>query len=176
MAFAHELKGYTEKVIFSYIDFYKKITESVKSNNISEITTEEKILIADNFSKIAHENNLPIDTCAEDIDLSQYHIGHARCIDDRLIAKIIGSNVVIEKDKNQRFECGCVKCIDIGEYNSCPNGCVYCYANYSHSIVVNNFNKHNVLSPLLIGDQKPSDIIKERKVSSDKTFQNDLLN
>jgi hypothetical protein len=124
--FACQLKNFTEKVTFSFIDFYKKITENIRTHGIIEITTDEKNKLAENFSKTAKENNFIIDTCAEDIDLSRFNIGHARCIDDRLIAKITGYNLMVEKDKNQRLECGCVGCIDIGEYNSCPNGCVYC--------------------------------------------------
>jgi len=126
-----QLKGYTEKVIFSFIDFYKKISQNNKLHSIIEISIEEKIIVAESFSKIAKENNLIIETCAEDIDLSQYNIGHAKCIDDCLISKITGKNLSIKKDKNQRLECGCVCSIDIGEYNSCSNGCIYCYANYT---------------------------------------------
>ena len=150
--FACQLQGYTEKVIFSYIDFYKKITENIQLNCILEITFDEKTIIAEHFSKIAHENNFCIDTCAEDIELSHCNIGHARCIDGRLIAEITGNNVAVAKDKNQRLECGCAASIDIGEYNSCLNGCIYCYANFSHCVVMNNYNRHNQLSPLLIGD------------------------
>ena len=146
---ACQLKGCTEKITFSFIDVYKKIAKNIKSNAISEMTIEEKNIIAENFSKIAKENNFIIDTCAEDIDFSQYGISRARCIDDKLISKITGNNLTARKDKNQRPECGCVRSVDIGEYNSCPNACIYCYANYSHSSVVNNFNKHNQLSPLL---------------------------
>jgi len=165
---ACQLKGFTEKVTFSFIDFYKKITKNIKSNNITEITVEEKKVIAENFSDIAKGNNLLIDTCAEDIDLSQYNIGHARCIDDRLIAKIFGKDLSVDKDKNQRPECGCAVSIDIGEYNSCLNDCIYCYANFNQKTAANNFNKHNKLSPLLIGDVSSSDDINERKVQSNK--------
>ena len=157
------LKGYTEKVTFSFIDFYRKITENIKLLEILEITTEEKNIIAEKFSETAKTNNLLIDTCAEDIDLSKYGITHARCIDDKLISKISGYNLQIAKDKNQRLECGCAKSIDIGEYNSCSNGCIYCYANYSKNNADNNSSKHNQLSPLLIGDTNSCDIIKERK-------------
>jgi len=173
---ASVLNGYTEKVTFSFIDFYKKITENIKLLEIVEISTEEKNIIAQNFSEIARNNNFSIDTCAEDIDLSKYGITHARCIDDRLISKITGNNLLIEKDKNQRQECGCVRSIDIGEYNSCSNGCVYCYANHNNNIVENNIKKHIPLSPLLIGDVCADDIIKERKIISEKVFQNELFN
>ena len=163
--FADVLKRYTIKVVFSFIDFYKKITENIKTAGVYEITTEEKNIIAEKFSQIAKENNLLIDTCAENIDLSKYDIGNARCIDDRLITKITGYNFIAEKDKNQRLECGCVKSVDIGEYNSCSNGCIYCYANYSRDIVEKNVNKHISLSPLLIGDINSGDIIKEKSAS-----------
>jgi DNA repair photolyase len=173
--FAEKLKGYTEKITFSFIDFYKKITENIKSLGINEITNNEKDIIADNFSRIAKENNLLIDTCSEDIDLAKYDIAHARCIDDRLIAKIIGYNFIAEKDKNQRFECGCVRSIDIGEYNSCSNGCIYCYANYSQASVTNNVKTHNQFSPLLIGEINSKDKVNERKMVSNKILQKELF-
>jgi hypothetical protein len=61
---ACQLKRFTEKVTFSFIDFYKKITEHIKTHGIAEITTDEKHTLAENFSKTAKENNLIIDTCA----------------------------------------------------------------------------------------------------------------
>ena len=164
---ARQLKDYTEKVTFSFIDFYKKISGNIKSHRIAEIAFDDKIKIARNFSKIAKEKNLLIDTCAEGIDLSQYNIIRAKCIDDKLIEKITGNNYSIKKDKNQRLECGCVKSADIGGYNSCLNGCIYCYANYSQKTALNNFNQRSALSPLLTGEINDSDIITERKITGD---------
>jgi hypothetical protein len=172
--YAYTLKGYTKKVTFSFIDFYKKITGNIKPLGIVEVTNEEKIMIAEKFSQIAKENSLLICTCAEDIDLSQYDITHARCIDDRLIAEISGCDFVIGKDKNQRLECGCVGSIDIGEYNSCRNGCIYCYANDKHDTVKTHIKKHDPLSPLLIGDIQAQDRVNDRKVSSNKVVQKEL--
>ena len=126
---AGALKGYTETVTFSFIDFYKKIYDSLKAAGIAEITDEEKKSIAGHFSQIAGEHNLRIEACAEDIDLSKHHIARAKCIDDGLITKITGRAATAEKDKNQRRACGCVKSIDIGSYNSCSTACIYCYAN-----------------------------------------------
>jgi hypothetical protein len=173
--YARHLKGFTEKVIFSFIDFYKRIAGNIKAHGIIEITTEHKNILAENFSKIAKENALLIDTCAEDIDLSRYNIERARCIDGGLIAKITGYNLAAGKDKNQRIECGCVESIDIGEYNSCLNGCVYCYANNSQDIVTDNYKKHNQFSQFLTGDQNITGIISERKVSSNRILQEKLF-
>ena len=65
----------------------------------------------------------------------QFGIEHARCIDERLLGKLLGCSLNVDKDKNQRLECGCVASVDIGMYNTCKNGCRYCYANYSRGVV-----------------------------------------
>ena len=58
--------------------------------------------------RIANDNNIKVETCAEKIDLADLGIGHGRCIDDRLIAELTGVNLKMAKDKNQRELCGCV--------------------------------------------------------------------
>jgi hypothetical protein len=139
------------------------------------MSDNDKRTIAKSLSAIACENGFVINTCAEDIDLSVYDISHARCIDDRLIERIIGSKLKIEKDKTQRLICGCVTSVDIGAYNSCSNGCLYCYANFSHDAVKNNMTKHNSYSPLLIGESEVADVCKKRALLSQKVPQQELF-
>ena len=85
--------------------------------------------------------------------------------------KIIGCKLKINKDKNQRIECGCVESVEVGTYNTCKNGCVYCYANYSAKSVESNFQKYDPLSPLLCGHIEKDDRISTRKVVSLKETQ-----
>ena len=46
------------------------------------------------------------------------------------------------RDKGQRLFCGCIVSKDIGEYNTCPHLCEYCYANSSKEIAVRNWKEH----------------------------------
>lgn len=177
---AKQLSGYTEKCTISFLDFYKKTERNLKESNIEKFTTEDTKLIAKNISEIGSLYKLKIDTCSEDIDLEEYGITHAHCIDADLMEKLTNYSFEVVKDKNQRQECGCVESIDIGSYNTCKNCCKYCYANFNQRQVEINSSCHNPQSPLIYGDINAlEDKIIERKVKSiitKKTCTQEQLN
>jgi len=170
-AIADQFSGYTNKCVISFVDYYKKIMKNLAPIVHYQITNEQIAEIAYNFSLTGARNGLEIVSCAEAADLSEYKIFHGKCIDDKLIEEISGVKLNIDKDKNQRSACGCVESIDIGEYNSCPHGCLYCYANSNMDKVRENYSEYNPLSGLQLGQLTDEDVVFEKNITGHKQLQ-----
>lgn len=168
---ADALCGYTNKCVISFVDIYAKNKKDIEALNTREMSKEHLQEFAEQLSRIASKNNMEIGSCAEAIDLESCGIKHNCCIDQNLIESIIGCRIHAGKDKNQRKECGCIESVDIGLYNTCRNGCKYCYANDSQESVNDNCRKYNVTSPVLCGEIAEGDKISVRKVKSVKEGQ-----
>jgi hypothetical protein len=163
---ARTLRGKTHKCIISFLDLYKKCENNMRGINFRQLTTDEIHKFSAEIARIAHTNNIIIETCAEKYDLQKFGISPAKCIDDELISRIAGKRLQVKKDKNQRSLCNCVKSIDIGAYNTCIHNCLYCYANLNKQLAARNFEQHNPNSPQLCGQVSPDTVITERKVKS----------
>ncbi len=169
----NQLNDYTDKLVISFADInlYKKVQNNLKKYGINyqEFNEIQMHEFAKEVQKLNQAWYLEIATCAEKIDLKQFGIEHNKCIDDRLMKKVfnhdkdlmefLGVEIkeptifdtikIIDKgkklkDKGQREDCGCIVSKDIGEYNTCPHECVYCYANTSIEIAKKNFQAHKI--------------------------------
>lgn len=155
---ADVLVGYTEKLVFSFadIDSYKKVSRNLRQSGINyrEWDKESMLEFASRLSTLNRDNwNFRLATCAERIDLSEYGIDHNRCIDPELISHLVPNDAVLQNflynarsDSGQRKACGCILSKDIGAYNTCPHGCVYCYANTSSASALANY-KESITNP-----------------------------
>ncbi len=131
-----ELNGYTKLCKISFvIESYKGCAKTVWAPTYSQ-----KHFILKEFARIAKENGIKIEACAEQGDWSQYGIEPSKCIDgeifERLLTEKFAEQKIIVKHKNnkldaQRKNCGCMPAVDIGRYDTCKHGCNYCYARKS---------------------------------------------
>lgn len=167
---ARRLSGYTTKCVISFVDLYRHLGQQFQSLGTAEI-----IELAGRLSEIAQKYGLMMETCAESLDLSQFDIRHGHCVDAGLLEQLIGQPLSLSKDKNQRAACGCMASIDIGMYDTCANGCKYCYANHAPAAVSRNLKSHDPSSPLLCGRLTPEDIVMDRVVASCKEMQGSLF-
>lgn len=159
---AMQLRGYTRGCIISFVDDYRNTARNAAALALAPISEETMLAMARTLSGIARSFDLPIDACAEAVDLSASGVGKARCVDATLLGMIRGMPIAARKDRNQRVACACHQSIDIGAYNTCPNGCLYCYANYDEKKIPRNIAAHDVDSALLIGGLLPDDTIYDR--------------
>lgn len=151
----NEIYTYTDKLVISFIDInpYKKVQKNLDYYNERELQTNEMKDFAKKLSDLNCSNgwDLEIATCGEEIDLKDYGIVHNQCIDGDLMKRIFLENSGLMdflrknnvKDKGQRKVCGCIASKDIGQYNTCGNFCVYCYANKSKAVAEKNMALHN---------------------------------
>lgn len=172
---SNALKGYTDQCVISFVDIYAKNKKNMKELKAYEIEEAELRDFCKKINRIAQSNGMTVSSCAERIDLAECGIAHNCCIDKKLIEDVIGYKIKVGKDKNQRLECGCVESVEIGAYNTCKNGCRYCYANYSQESVIKNCDRYDVNSPLLCGILTEEDKISERKTRTLKEEQISLF-
>ena len=189
-----QLKGYTEKLVFSFADIatYRKVKHNLIESKINyrEWTPAEMIDFAHKLVALNKKWGYTLATCGENIDLDG--IEHNHCIDHDLIIRLshhdktlmdflgvtkapvqrdmfgrvelpVGAILLddgmaaIQKkkmpDKGQRSTCGCMVSKDIGQYNTCPHQCEYCYANASKDVAIENWRRYskNPIAETIVG-------------------------
>ena len=180
-----QLKGYTEKLVFSFADIatYRKVKHNLKESNINYIEWNEPEMVdcAKRLVELNKKWGFTLATCGEKIDLPG--VVHNSCIDHDLIIRLAhrdkalmdylgvtkipvqrdmfgnvdlpqgaillddGTAAIQKKkmpDKGQRAACGCMVSKDIGQYNTCPHQCEYCYANASKELATENCKRHQL--------------------------------
>ena len=119
------LAPYTDTVTVSFVDMYAKL----KTACFRPPSESEMFELASYIGEAARSFGLRAVACCESLDLSDCGIERAACIDRARIERITGRSLCVRPDRNQRSLCGCCVSVDIGAYDTCPAGCVYCYAN-----------------------------------------------
>ena len=88
----NQLKGYTEKLVFSYADIaiYRKVQSNLKKNGIisRDWSEDEMRELARGLEKLNQSWGFTLATCGEKINLEQYKIQKNHCIDDALIIRL----------------------------------------------------------------------------------------
>lgn len=180
---AEMLKGYTNRSVISFVDSYRKAGKRIKDLDklgIKPLPSESLLLedIKEFVSQLvvsAETNGMEIQSCAENINLISFGIQPGKCIDDALIRRLFKNNPTSKKDPSQREECGCVASRDIGVYDSCLNGCVYCYATKSFELARKNYREHNPNSPSLVGWYDAEPPVKKIKKNKENYIQGNLF-
>jgi hypothetical protein len=143
---AGALKGYTKRSVISVAHLYRKIQKRIRElerQGIELLIPGENDLVTlmGALAETAAQNEMALQSCADELNLPGITPG--KCVDDELIARVFGLNLELRKDGCQRNHCGCIESKDIGMYESCPCGCVYCYATTSIERALTNYRRHD---------------------------------
>jgi hypothetical protein len=161
---AERLSPYVSRCVFSFVEMYDKLQFNMPE--LLPIQEDEKILLLEGLGRIATENNLPIQICGSDEDHSKYGIGRSGCMTLEVLGRANGVEFKDLKHRGMRKGCHCIESRDIGWYDTCPNGCRYCYANSDPKRAAENYRLHDPDSPMLFGNVGEGDSIQQGRQDS----------
>ena len=159
---ACEFAGYVERCYFSFVTLYDKVKrnfqelERTKELGITDCSEDCKVELANDLASIAARYEISMFSCCGDY-LVNDRIKKAHCIDGGIIKSLFFPDGLRYTDKPTRKECGCTASTDIGTYDTCPHGCVYCYANMNKQQARKSFNNHDKESAFLGYSKSESD-------------------
>jgi hypothetical protein len=145
---ARLLRQYTLRSVISLVDLYRKAVprlNKLEGTEVAFLPLEPSAVagLLTDLAACATANGMDIVSCAEELDFLPNAIRPGKCVDDGLLAILVGHDVTQRKDPSQRAACGCVASRDIGMYDSCLFGCQYCYATQSFERARRNYDKHD---------------------------------
>lgn len=170
---AKKLEGYTTRCMVSLVDFYEKNKIRMHSIHVKTLTELEKNELISDLAAIGAASGIQVETCCEDVS-AETGVRKGSCIDRTLIESIVGSHLKSIKGKALREGCMCMESVEVGSYDTCQNGCVYCYANNSAQRVAENAKYYDPNSPILCGEFYEDDIRREKKMISLREDQIEL--
>ncbi len=157
---AKSLEGATDEVVISFAHLYQKtlrnMEKAAKEHGFtwSDPSDEWKKALATELASIASVHRIRLTVCSQP-QFIMPGCYEARCVDADRLADVVGSPVKACLKGNRR-ECGCFESRDIGEYDTCPHGCVYCYAVKNQDLAKTRYKQHDphgeTLFPLGPGD------------------------
>ncbi len=149
-ACAELLKGHASSCIISFAHPYRKMMNNLKkytTHSLVTVSNEEQRAYAERLAIRARRYGIRLLACCNDHLLSDA-VGKARCIDGTRLSLLFGM-MLDTRPAASRKECGCTKSIDIGAYDTCGHGCVYCYANTDQEKASRSPAAHDPSSPSL---------------------------
>ena len=155
---AQQLEGTTGRCYISFIDLYRKVQKNLtplekQGFQLSEISQEAKLDLLRQLQLIGDQYGISLHACCEADMLQLPGIQQAHCVDPLLLHKLFPNKFHPLKPASTREGCGCYASRDIGAYDSCVHGCLYCYANANHETALKHFKSHDPAQPSLVNNK-----------------------
>jgi hypothetical protein len=150
---AKSLAGTTDEVVVSFAQIYKKTRRNLDwaahefgfhwHEHKAATTGSVRTLITD-LAQIAISYGMCLKICSQKAFLILGITEEARCVDAERLELVSGRSIADRIElRGNRKECGCFASKDIGEYDTCPHGCVYCYAVQHRNLALERYKAHD---------------------------------
>lgn len=123
---AQRLAGTARRCIVSVYDPYAKTRRRLREAGAEFDAAADLRPLAGELLREAAARRMELQTCCE--DLAEAGVPAGACIEGRLLEELWGLGLADRLDPGQRPGCRCAPSVDIGVYDSCTHGCLYCYA------------------------------------------------
>ncbi len=152
---ARQLEGVIERCYISFVDLYPKVQKNLallenQGFHFCEAPQEAKLDLLRQLQSIGKKYGIDLYACCEADMLQLPNIRQAHCVDPLLLHTLFPHKFHPLKPAPTREGCGCYASRDIGAYNTCVHGCLYCYANAGHEKAMKRFKAHEPTQPLLV--------------------------
>lgn len=157
---ARRLAPHVGRCIFSFVELYGKVRRNMPQ--LAPVSEEDRDALLRSFSRTAQLCGLRLQACVDGVACDCYGIDRSGCISLEELGRANAVEFKRLSHRGSRPGCACFESRDIGAYDSCPNGCRYCYANSSARRAVRNFRTlHDPASPLLLGHLEEGDVVHQ---------------
>ncbi|MBZ0277172.1 MAG: DUF1848 domain-containing protein, partial [Anaerolineae bacterium] len=156
---AAALAGSTDEVVISFAQIYQKTRRNLTwAAGKFDFTWDDppdvvKLELAADLTAIAQQHGMRLTVCSQ----NQYMVpgaSVARCVDAGRLADVAGKSIRASV-KGNRPDCGCHLSRDIGAYDTCPHGCVYCYAVRDRDLAQGRYRQHDPEGDFLYRVEQP---------------------
>lgn len=150
---ATSVRGAVDEVVISFAHLYRKTLRNLQAAaeqcgiSWGEPTPEARRRLTTDLVAIAQSHGIQLTVCSQPENVVAGAI-EARCVDAGRFEDVAGRPFT-SRLRGNRKECGCFESRDIGEYDTCPHGCVYCYAVQHREIAQRRYRQHDPTSEFL---------------------------
>jgi hypothetical protein len=144
---ASRLEGVTDEVVISFAQIYDKTQRNMDAAgrefgfSWEDPGDTQKRDLARKLLASARCHRMRLTICSQPHLLGS-DLEDAHCVDARRFTAMTGVQLNAPM-KGSRKECGCFQSVDIGDYDTCPHGCVYCYAVRNRKLAQNRYKQHD---------------------------------
>lgn len=144
---AAALEGAVDEVVVSFAQIYQKTRRNLERAarhfgfTWNDSPDDHKRDLAVDLARMAAAHGMRLTVCSQNAYMPEGG-SSARCIDTARLSDVAGRPIRVPQ-KGNRPDCACALSRDIGAYDTCPHGCVYCYAVQDRALARNRRHEHD---------------------------------